>query len=329
MAETNLASVQAAVYQYNNASWTPVDTGMSVVGLYNNPSTGLYRVVGLDSTNGSCTINSAVVFSMQYERASERFHQFTDYQDVVYGLNFASDEDATSFGSSVEQVLQELIAAQGTDTAAEDEAKRKEEEERERKKKDDEERKRKDDEEKKRKADEERRKRETDQKKKSEDEKRRKDDDDRKRKDAEDRRRRDEEERRRQEEERALETERARLAAEEERLRREEEELKREEEEREQRMREEEERLEEERRRQEEQKANSLKKAAAKPTAKPSVSVSAKSAGSVTAASKPPPQGAARASNPEFERFKQEIMAAFRDELARWKQEMIAELRPH
>ncbi len=78
-------------------------------------------------------------------RASERFHQFTDYQDVVYGLNFATDEvphirilfilcvhfsalaiderlccllicmqqEAHSFGDTVEKIIKELMDANG------------------------------------------------------------------------------------------------------------------------------------------------------------------------------------------------------------------------
>jgi hypothetical protein len=65
---------------------------MSVVGLYYNNETGLYRIVGLDAADNSVTINSALVPAMQYQRASERFHQFTDHLNTVYGLNFASDE---------------------------------------------------------------------------------------------------------------------------------------------------------------------------------------------------------------------------------------------
>ena len=65
---------------------------MSVVGLYYNAETGLYRIVGLDANDNSVTINSALVPAMQYQRASERFHQFTDHLNTVYGLNFASDE---------------------------------------------------------------------------------------------------------------------------------------------------------------------------------------------------------------------------------------------
>jgi len=95
--------------------------------------------------------------------------------------------------------------------------------------------------------------------------------------------------------------------------------------------------MEEERRREEERAAAARAAASSKPSAtvgKTPLPAAAK--GVPPAVSKPatnspfPTRSAAPASsksnNPEFDKFKQEVMAAFREELARWKQDLIAEI---
>ena len=60
-------------------------------------------------------INSNILKETAYTRASETFHQWADNR-LVYGLNFASKEEAESFGASFEQTLQRLKSGQGGKT---------------------------------------------------------------------------------------------------------------------------------------------------------------------------------------------------------------------
>lgn len=63
-----------------------------MIGLYYNPETGLYRIVALDVDTSDVTLNVALVADTEYQQASERFHQFSDHEGKVRGINFASDE---------------------------------------------------------------------------------------------------------------------------------------------------------------------------------------------------------------------------------------------
>lgn len=72
--------------------WQPIAAGLSIIGLYFNPETGLYRIVGIDMDSSEATLNAALVVDTEYEQASERFHQFADHEGKVFGINFASDE---------------------------------------------------------------------------------------------------------------------------------------------------------------------------------------------------------------------------------------------
>lgn len=91
--------------------------------------------------------------------------------------------------------------------------------------------------------------------------------------------------------------------------------------------------MEEERRREEERVA-AARAAASKPAAavgKIPLPATTKG-GTATKSSSPFPARAAgapapsKSNNPEFDKFKQEVMAAFREELARWKQDLITEI---
>lgn len=52
-------------------------------------------------------INSNVTKDISYQRASETFGQWSDGR-YVYGLNFASKEEAETFGSGFEGIVQKL-----------------------------------------------------------------------------------------------------------------------------------------------------------------------------------------------------------------------------
>lgn len=62
-----------------------------MIGLYFNPETGLYRIVGIDIDSSEVTLNAALVADTEYQQASERFHQFSDHEGKVCGINFADE----------------------------------------------------------------------------------------------------------------------------------------------------------------------------------------------------------------------------------------------
>lgn len=113
MSEEDLAQAQGAVYSFENectwqlhldcaaqidddahgcgVAWQPVVAGLSMIGLYFNPETGLYRIVGIDIDSSEVTLNAALVADTEYQQASERFHQFSDHEGKVFGINFADE----------------------------------------------------------------------------------------------------------------------------------------------------------------------------------------------------------------------------------------------
>jgi hypothetical protein len=58
-------------------------------------------------------INSNVTKDTQYTRASETFHQWSDSR-LIYGLNFGTKEEAETFGSGFESIVQRLKSGGGT-----------------------------------------------------------------------------------------------------------------------------------------------------------------------------------------------------------------------
>ena len=55
-------------------------------------------------------INSQLYPNLEYRRAKETFHQWQDAR-YVYGLHFASKEEATMFGTGMDKALQSVNAA--------------------------------------------------------------------------------------------------------------------------------------------------------------------------------------------------------------------------
>eukprot|EP01129_Flabellula_baltica_P007111 TRINITY_DN272_c3_g1_i1.p1 TRINITY_DN272_c3_g1~~TRINITY_DN272_c3_g1_i1.p1 ORF type:complete len:228 (+),score=50.36 TRINITY_DN272_c3_g1_i1:186-869(+) len=95
MSETTLLNIRAAVYHYLS-EWTPADEGLSNIGIYHNPTTDAYRVVAMDAISNSVIINSPLFKELTYAECSRVFHQWSDTK-FVYGLNFATVEDAEMF----------------------------------------------------------------------------------------------------------------------------------------------------------------------------------------------------------------------------------------
>jgi len=112
MAEKSIFGARAVVYYFDSAkkTWTPtqVGNGFSRVDLYENPTNNSYRVIGRGLPDTSkVVINSNVTKEITYSRASETFHQWSDGR-YVYGLNFASKEEAETFGTGFEDVVKKL-----------------------------------------------------------------------------------------------------------------------------------------------------------------------------------------------------------------------------
>jgi len=112
MAEKNLFGAKAVVYYFDSAkkTWapTPVGNGFSRVDMYENPLGNTFRVIGRGLQDTSkVVINSNVTKDIVYSRASETFHQWSDGR-YIYGLNFASKEEAETFGSGFETITKKL-----------------------------------------------------------------------------------------------------------------------------------------------------------------------------------------------------------------------------
>jgi len=72
MSEHSIVSARAAVYYYDQTgkSWKNVDTGLSRVDIYFNPSASTWRVIALDAKNPqTVTINSPIFKELQYQKS--------------------------------------------------------------------------------------------------------------------------------------------------------------------------------------------------------------------------------------------------------------------
>jgi len=101
--EVAIAAASAAVYYFDtdNTQWVPVDGGLSVVYIYQNPDATSFRVIGMSQVEANkVVINSQLFKELQYARASETFHNWADSMQM-YGLNFSSVEDAINFENVV------------------------------------------------------------------------------------------------------------------------------------------------------------------------------------------------------------------------------------
>jgi len=121
MAERAVFYARAVVYYFNAPSktWAPTPVGNSFcrVDMYENTSNNTYRVIGRGlQDNTKIAINSNVTKDTQYARLSEIFHQWSDSR-FIYGLNFGSKEEAETFGTGFEGVIQRLKGSGGASAA--------------------------------------------------------------------------------------------------------------------------------------------------------------------------------------------------------------------
>ncbi|XP_065660857.1 ena/VASP-like protein isoform X3 [Hydra vulgaris] len=102
--EHSVAQARASVMIYNNdlKKWEHAggSQGVSRVHVYFNPSSESYRIVGRKVNDNEVVINCLIAKNLKYNKATATFHQWRD-QRQVYGLNFVSPEDASTFSEAV------------------------------------------------------------------------------------------------------------------------------------------------------------------------------------------------------------------------------------
>ncbi|XP_026085430.1 ena/VASP-like protein isoform X8 [Carassius auratus] len=103
--EQSICQARASVMIYDDASkkWVPVkpgQQGFSRINIYHNTVSNSFRVVGVKLQDQQVVINYSIVKGLKYNQATPTFHQWRDARQV-YGLNFASKEEATTFSTAM------------------------------------------------------------------------------------------------------------------------------------------------------------------------------------------------------------------------------------
>uniref|UniRef100_A0A3B5AVK2 Ena/VASP-like protein n=1 Tax=Stegastes partitus TaxID=144197 RepID=A0A3B5AVK2_9TELE len=83
--------------------WVPIkpgQQGFSRINIYHNTANNTFRVVGVKLQDQQVVINYSIVKGLKYNQATPTFHQWRDARQV-YGLNFASKEEATTFSNAM------------------------------------------------------------------------------------------------------------------------------------------------------------------------------------------------------------------------------------
>ncbi|XP_010013587.1 PREDICTED: ena/VASP-like protein, partial [Nestor notabilis] len=91
------------VYDDTSKKWVPIkpgQQGFSRINIYHNTATNTFRVVGVKLQDQQVVINYSIVKGLKYNQATPTFHQWRDARQV-YGLNFASKEEATTFSNAM------------------------------------------------------------------------------------------------------------------------------------------------------------------------------------------------------------------------------------
>ncbi|CAG5132769.1 unnamed protein product, partial [Candidula unifasciata] len=109
--EVPIISARASVMIYDDANkkWVPsgASQGISKVQIYQHTTNNTFRVVGRKVQDHEVVINCAIVRGLKYNQATPTFHQWRDSRQV-YGLNFASREDAENFSQAMLTALETL-----------------------------------------------------------------------------------------------------------------------------------------------------------------------------------------------------------------------------
>ncbi|XP_048047513.1 enah/Vasp-like a isoform X1 [Megalobrama amblycephala] len=103
--EQSICQARASVMIYDDTSkkWVPVkpgQQGFSRINIYHNTVNNSFRVVGVKLQDQQVVINYSIVKGLKYNQATPTFHQWRDARQV-YGLNFASKEEATTFSTAM------------------------------------------------------------------------------------------------------------------------------------------------------------------------------------------------------------------------------------
>ncbi|XP_069493896.1 ena/VASP-like protein isoform X3 [Ambystoma mexicanum] len=103
--EQSICQARASVMVYDDTSkkWVPIKAGQqgfSRINIYHNTANNTFRVVGVKLQDQQVVINYSIVKGLKYNQATPTFHQWRDARQV-YGLNFASKEEATTFSNAM------------------------------------------------------------------------------------------------------------------------------------------------------------------------------------------------------------------------------------
>ncbi|XP_036066446.1 enah/Vasp-like b isoform X3 [Oryzias melastigma] len=117
MSEQSICQARASVMVYDDTSkkWVPIkpgQQGFSRINIYHNTASNTFRVVGVKLQDQQVVINYSIVKGLKYNQATPTFHQWRDARQV-YGLNFASKEEATTFSNAMLFALNVLSAQDG------------------------------------------------------------------------------------------------------------------------------------------------------------------------------------------------------------------------
>ncbi|XP_056151876.1 enah/Vasp-like a isoform X1 [Lampris incognitus] len=103
------------VYDDASKKWVPIkpgQQGFSRINIYHNTANNTFRVVGVKLQDQQVVINYSIVKGLKYNQATPTFHQWRDARQV-YGLNFASKEEATTFSNAMLFALNVLSSPDG------------------------------------------------------------------------------------------------------------------------------------------------------------------------------------------------------------------------
>ncbi|XP_077408458.1 enah/Vasp-like b isoform X2 [Vanacampus margaritifer] len=117
VSEQSICQARASVMVYDDTSkkWVPIkpgQQGFSRINIYHNTPSNTFRVVGVKLQDQQVVINYSIVKGLKYNQATPTFHQWRDARQV-YGLNFASKEEATTFSNAMLFALSVLSAQDG------------------------------------------------------------------------------------------------------------------------------------------------------------------------------------------------------------------------
>ncbi|XP_028858027.1 enah/Vasp-like b isoform X2 [Denticeps clupeoides] len=115
--EQSICQARASVMIYDDTSkkWVPIkpgQQGFSRINIYHNTANNTFRVVGVKLQDQQVVINYSIVKGLKYNQATPTFHQWRDARQV-YGLNFASKEEATTFSNAMLFALNVLSTQDG------------------------------------------------------------------------------------------------------------------------------------------------------------------------------------------------------------------------